>query len=180
MIPLSCTHGKLHPGSATPRRLPRSLTCCVESLTAHLLHVKLLRYDFAMLGDYRIVIPLIPLSYAHGKLHPLSATPRRLHRSLTCCEPSLTSQQTRLRYESASLVVLAILKPRNEPSASQKISSSLVLQVPFAATGDPRLRGATASCKKKKQLNMDNSNPRLTYAPIRAIKRHLGLEHRKL
>ena len=33
-ILLSCTHGKLHPGSATPRRLPRSLTRCVPSLTA--------------------------------------------------------------------------------------------------------------------------------------------------
>ena len=30
---------------ATPRRLPRSLTCCVPSLTAHMLHVKLLRED---------------------------------------------------------------------------------------------------------------------------------------
>ena len=30
---------------ATSRRLPRSLTCCVPSLTAHMLHVKLLRED---------------------------------------------------------------------------------------------------------------------------------------
>ena len=34
MIPLSCTHEKLHPGSAAPRRLPRSLACYVPSLTA--------------------------------------------------------------------------------------------------------------------------------------------------
>ena len=32
--PLSCTHDKHHLGSASPRRLPRSLTCCVRSLTA--------------------------------------------------------------------------------------------------------------------------------------------------
>ena len=30
---------------ATPRRLPRILTCCVPILTAHMLHVKLLRED---------------------------------------------------------------------------------------------------------------------------------------
>ena len=49
VIPVSCTHGELHPGSATPRQLPRSSICCVPSITAHVLHVKLLRYDFAML-----------------------------------------------------------------------------------------------------------------------------------
>ena len=30
---------------ATPQRLPRSLTWCVASLTAHMLHVNLLRED---------------------------------------------------------------------------------------------------------------------------------------
>ena len=30
---------------ATPRRLARSLTCCVPSLTAIMLHVKVLRED---------------------------------------------------------------------------------------------------------------------------------------
>ena len=69
-------------------RLPRSLTCRVESLTAHVLHVKLLRYDFAVLLDHMVVIPL---SSTHGKLYPGSAAPRRLPRSLTCCVPSLTA-----------------------------------------------------------------------------------------
>ena len=53
----------------TPRRLPRSLTCCVPSLTAHMLHAKLLRemeMDFAMLRSCRAVIPL---SFTHEKLH---------------------------------------------------------------------------------------------------------------
>ena len=67
-------------------RLPRSLTCRVESLTAHVLHVNLLRYDFAVLLDHMVVIPL---SSTHGKLYPGSAAPRRLPRSLTCCVPSL-------------------------------------------------------------------------------------------
>ena len=33
VIPLSCSHGKLHIGSATPWRLPRSLTRCVPRLS---------------------------------------------------------------------------------------------------------------------------------------------------
>ena len=45
MIPLvSFTHYK-QTLEATPRRLPRRLACCIPSLTAHMLHVKMFRED---------------------------------------------------------------------------------------------------------------------------------------
>ena len=34
VVPLSCTHGKHYPRGTTPRRLPRSIACCLPSLTA--------------------------------------------------------------------------------------------------------------------------------------------------
>ena len=93
---LSCAHGKLYPGSATPRRLPRSLSGCVASLTAHILHAKLIWYHFAALRDCMIVILL---SCTHDKPHPGSATTWRLPRSLTCCIPSLTAPAVYLELE---------------------------------------------------------------------------------
>ena len=58
----------------------------------------LLGHDFAMLWDFRLVIPL---SCTHDKLHPGSATPRRLPRSSTCCVPSLS-----LFWQSSNLAKL--------------------------------------------------------------------------
>ena len=43
-LTLNCTHDKHHPGSQSPE-VPRSLTCCVQSPTTHMLHVKLLNED---------------------------------------------------------------------------------------------------------------------------------------
>ena len=85
VIPLSCTHDKLYPGSATPRRLSRSLTCCLPCLTAHLLHLKLLLYDYAVLRNFKIATPL---SCTNDKHHPGSTTPRWLPRRLIWCVPS--------------------------------------------------------------------------------------------
>ena len=89
---LSCMHEKLYPGSATPRQLPRSSVCCVPTPTVPMLHPKLVRYDFAMIWDCRVVKPL---RCAHGKFHLGSATPLRLPRSLSCCVPSLTARHAR-------------------------------------------------------------------------------------
>ena len=88
VIPLSFTHDKLYPGSATPRQLARSLTCCLPCLTAHLLHLKLLLYDYAVLRNFKIATPL---SCTNDKHHPGSTTPRWLPRRLTWCVPSHTA-----------------------------------------------------------------------------------------
>ena len=120
MVPLSSTHEKLHPGSTTTRRVPRSLTCNVESLTAHILNVNLLRYDFARIRDYRAVTPS---SSTHDKLHSGSATPRLLPRGLTCCVPSLTAPAA---YQVSWLVKFV---------TATKISLSLFLHSPKPATG---------------------------------------------
>ena len=65
MIPLSCAHEKLYHGSATPRRLPRSLTCCVPSLAARQTRSRQECLSLVILEILELAMPDILTSIRH-------------------------------------------------------------------------------------------------------------------
>ena len=68
---LSCTHEKHHLGSATPRRMPRNLTCCIPSITARQTRPRLKHPCLIILAALK------PRKACNPRTH--SEPPRQLH-----------------------------------------------------------------------------------------------------
>ena len=102
VVPLSCTHGKHYPGGTTPRRLPRSIACCLPSLTACRTHSGLEHPSL-------VILPILkPRNAYNPRTH--SEPSRQLHvsRGRRHCLASIFCP----RLQHPSLETLAILKPR--------------------------------------------------------------------
>ena len=156
---------------ASPRQLPRSLTCCACSLTAHMLYVKLLREEefcgAARFQDHDTfelyawqasswkrhtsavapkldLVPRVsrPIKLARAKITPLSL----FSQPLSPVKPGILARIRNLCGSSSSMTRVG------SGFASRKLSSSPVSPWCFRHTRGLKLHEATASRRKLNKL----------------------------